>query len=96
MSREPNNNAGKDMRQAVRLRQDRRERLRKEGEQPFWQSLSIIGTLGWLIVTPTFLGVLAGRWLDKLFDTGVFFSGTLIFAGASLGFYLAWNRMNSK
>lgn len=94
MSREPGNNGHDRMRRAVRLRQKRAERWKEEGERPLWQNLSMIGALGWLIVTPTLLGVLLGRWLDNRFDTGIFFSGALIFVGVSIGSYLAWQRVN--
>lgn len=96
MTKEQNHKAGDEMRKAVRQRRDRRAQWESEGERPLWQNLSMIGALGWLIVTPILLGVLVGRWLDQSFGTGVVFSGALIFAGAVLGFYLAWNRMNEK
>ncbi len=82
------------MHRAVRLRERRSERWKQEGERSIWQNLSMIGALGWLIVVPTLLGVLIGRWLDRTFETGVFFSGALIFLGISVGCYLAWQRVN--
>ena len=56
----------------------------------------MIGALGWLIVTPILMGVFAGRWLDQRFETGIFYSGALIFLGAAIGAYLAWHRIQSK
>ena len=56
----------------------------------------MIGALGWLIVIPTLVGVLAGRWLDNTFETGIFFSGALIFLGITFGCYLAWQRVNKE
>lgn len=91
-----NHKGRKEMEDAIRLRQSRREAWRKEGERPLWRNLSMIGALGWLIVIPTLVGVGAGRWLDGLFETGVTFSGALTLAGACLGFYLAWRRMNEE
>ncbi len=84
------------MQKAVRLREQRRKRWKKEGERSLWQNLSMVGALGWLIVTPTLLGVLVGRWLDGLFETGIFFSGALIFLGIAIGSYLAWQRVNKE
>ena len=69
---------------------------RKEGERPLWLNLSMIGSLGWLVMIPTLIGVFAGRWLDHRFESGIFFSGALIFAGICVGSYLAWNRMNRE
>jgi ATP synthase protein I len=84
------------MEDAIRLRQSRRKAWKEQGERPLWKNLSMVGALGWLIVVPTLIGVFAGRWLDRMFDTGVTFSGALTFAGVCLGFYLAWKRMNEK
>lgn len=84
------------MQDAIRLRQSRRKTWESEGERPLWQNLSMIGALGWLIVIPVLIGVFAGRWLDDRLGTGVTLSGALTFAGAGLGFYLAWRRMNEK
>ena len=85
-----------EMEDAIRLRQSRRGAWEEKGERPLWKNLSLVGALGWLIVAPTLIGVFAGRWLDRMFDTGVTFSGALTFAGACLGFYLAWRRMNEE
>lgn len=94
MSVPPDDEERRKMRQAVRLREQRSERWKKEGERPLWQNLSMIGALGWLIVVPTLLGVLIGRWLDRAFQTGIFFSGALIVLGITIGCYLAWQRVN--
>lgn len=96
MSVAPNNQGDDEMQEAVRLREQRRKRWKKEGERSLWQNLSMVGALGWLIVTPTLLGVLIGRWLDGLFETGIFFSGALVFLGITLGCYLAWQRVNKE
>lgn len=90
------NHENEKMQRAVRLREKRSERWRREGERPIWQNLSMIGALGWLIVVPTLVGVFVGRWLDGLFETGIFFSGALIFLGISVGCYLAWHRVNKE
>jgi len=79
--------------EAIRLRRERRDLWQREGERPLWKNLSMIGALGWLIVTPTLLGVVIGRWLDVHFGTGIFWSGALIFSGVALGAYLAWQRI---
>jgi ATP synthase protein I len=90
------NNDESGLERAVRLREERRKRWEEEGERSLWQNLSMIGALGWLIVTPTLIGVLLGRWLDRLFDSGIFFSGALIFLGVTIGCYLAWQRVSKE
>lgn len=86
----------RDMHRAVRLRERREDRWKHEGERSLWQNLSMVGALGWLIVTPILLGVVLGRWLDRAFGTGIFFSGALIFLGVALGSYLAWQRIRKE
>lgn len=96
MSEPVNHEEREKMQEAIRLREERRDRGREEGERSLWQNLSMIGALGWLIVTPTLLGALLGTWLDARYGMGVYFTGSLIFLGACLGFWMAWKRMNEK
>jgi ATP synthase protein I len=96
MTRPSENHGYKKMHRAIRLRERRNAEWEKRGERAIWQNLSMIGALGWLIVTPILLGVLAGRWLDKTFESGIQFTGALIFVGVSLGCYLAWQRVNKE
>ncbi len=88
--------AAEEIQRVINTRKDRRSLWEEEGERPLWKNLSMVGALGWLIVIPTLVGVFTGRWLDNLLDTGVTFSGALTLAGACLGFFLAWQRMNEK
>ncbi len=82
--------------QAIKLREQRRAQWEHEGERPLWQNLSMIGALGWLIITPTLIGVLVGRYLDDRYATGILFSGAMIFLGIFFGSYLAWQRVNKS
>jgi ATP synthase protein I len=91
MTQEPNNR--KNLREAVRKRQERRALWRREGERSLGQNLAMIGVLGWTIVTPTLLGILAGRWLDRQFSSGIFWTLGLLVAGLTLGCTLAWRSM---
>jgi len=91
MTDTPANHGKNSIGQAVRLRE---QRQKLASERSLWQNLSMIGALGWLIITPTLLGVALGRWLDDIFGTGIVFSGALIFAGVAMGSYLAWQRIN--
>jgi ATP synthase protein I len=94
MSQEPGND--EHLQQAVRTRQERRERWQREGERPFGQNLAMIGALGWTIVLPTLIGIFAGRWLDRYFNTGVFWTLGLLVAGLAVGCTLAWKRMHAE
>lgn len=90
---EPNHN---HLSQSVEERRAREEHWRVTGERPIWRNFSMIGALGWLFVTPILLGAFIGRWLDHTLDSGVFWTGSLIFAGAVLGYYLAWQRIEKE
>jgi ATP synthase protein I len=79
--------------EAVRKRRARRALWQREGERTLGQNLRMIGALGWTIVTPTLLGIFAGRWLDLHFGSGIFCTLGLLSAGLTLGCVLAWNSM---
>ena len=79
---------------AVRTRRARRDQWQREGERSIGQNLAMIGSLGWTIVTPTLVGIFVGRWLDRAFQAGIFWTLGLLVAGLALGCTLAWKRMH--
>ena len=91
-----NHNGESKLHRAIDLRSRRRERSQEEGERPLWRNLSMVGALGWLIVTPALAGVFIGRWLDRIFNSAFMFTGALIFVGIVLGSYLAWQRIRKE
>jgi ATP synthase protein I len=80
--------------EAVKRRRERQARGRREGEWSIGQNLGLIGVLGWTIVTPTLIGVFAGRWLDRQFGSGIFWTLGLLVLGLAVGCALAWKRMH--
>lgn len=82
--------------EAVRLRLGRQERWQREGERSIGQNLAMIGALGWTIVTPILIGIFVGRWLDRLFGAGVFWTLGLLVAGVAAGCTLAWKRIHRE
>lgn len=81
---------------AVKLRRGRLERWQREGERSIGQNLAMIGALGWTIVTPTLVGIFVGRWLDRSFGSGIFWTLGLLFIGLSVGCSMAWKRMHHE
>jgi ATP synthase protein I len=81
---------------AVKIRQERWERWQRQGERSIGQNLAMIGVLGWTIVLPTLLGLFAGRWLDRQFNMGIFWTLGLLVVGLTAGCVLAWRRMHSE
>lgn len=92
MTPEPNHPDRLD--RAVRARRERRARWQREGERSIGQNLAMIGVLGWTIVTPTLIGIFVGRWLDREFGSGIFWTLGLLVLGLAIGCTLAWKRMH--
>jgi len=86
----------RELPEAVERAQRRREHWLRTGEWPLGRALGMMGRFGWTIVGPILLGAFVGRWLDRAFNTGVFWSAALVFAGAAAGFWAVWKRMNSE
>jgi ATP synthase protein I len=94
MTREPNHPERLDA--AVRKSRERRARWEREGERSIGQNLAMIGALGWTIVMPTVAGIFLGRWLDRQFASGIFWTLGLLFLGLAIGCGLAWRRMHRE
>jgi len=84
-----------DFLDAIKRTVARLRRARTEGEpSTFWQ-LGQIGVLGWIIVTPALVGLFGGRWLDRHFAMGIFWTAALLVVGIALGFWSAWRWMHA-
>jgi ATP synthase protein I len=81
---------------AARRAAERAAEGRADPEPSLGARLGQIGILGWTIIVPTLLCLFLGRWLDRIFTTGIFFSAPLLMAGAAFGFWSAWRWMNSQ
>jgi ATP synthase protein I len=86
----------RELQEAVERARRRREHWLRTGEWPLGRALAMMGRFGWTIVTPILIGAFVGRWLDRTFHSGVFWSAALVFLGAALGFWAVWKRMNSE
>jgi ATP synthase protein I len=82
--------------EAARRAAERARRGTQDPEPSLGVRLGQIGILGWTIVAPTLIGLFAGRWLDRQFATGIFFSAPLLMLGAVLGFWSAWKWMHRQ
>jgi len=82
-----------DLTGPVRRRRWLRELWRTEGERSLGQNLAMVGAFGWIVVAPMLGGLFLGRMIDRHFDSGIFWSASLLFAGAALGMWLIWRRM---
>ena len=81
---------------AVRRQRQRQQRWLREGEPSMVRFVGQIGVLGWIIVTPTLIGLFIGRWLDHKFGSGIFWSAPLLLVGVVIGFWSALQWMNKQ
>ena len=81
---------------AVRERRTRRETWLSEGEPSMMRFVGQIGVLGWIIVTPTLIGLFIGRWVDRWLGTGIFWSAPLLLIGVALGCWFAWRWIHQQ
>jgi ATP synthase protein I len=79
----------------VQLRQERHRRWMREGDPSVARRLAQIGVLGWIIVVPMLTGIFVGRWLDRTFNSGLFWTAPLLMLGLALGCWSAWKWMKS-
>lgn len=81
---------------AAHRRAERERRWRTEGAPAMMRQIGQIGLLGWIIVSPTLLGLFVGRLIDRHFGTGVLFSAPLLMLGAAAGAWFAWRWMHRQ
>ncbi len=55
--------------------------------------IAFVGSLGWVVLTPVFLGTWGGRWLDVRLGTGVFWTAAGLMLGTGLGTYMLWRSL---
>jgi ATP synthase protein I len=81
---------------AASLARQRALLAREEPEPSLGNRLGQIGILGWAIVSPALLGVAIGRWLDRHYGFGIFFTAPLLMLGAAFGLWSAWRWMHRQ
>ena len=74
----------------------RAEEAVRDPEPSLGRRFGQIGVLGWMIVVPTMVGVIAGGWLDRVLGTGITMTAALTMAGAALGLWLAVRWMHDQ
>ncbi|MCA8943546.1 MAG: AtpZ/AtpI family protein [Planctomycetes bacterium] len=85
-----------DLFESVERHRRRQDRWEQEGERSLARNLAMVGSIGWTVVTPTLLGILAGRYVDRTFETGIMWTAALLVVGLTLGCRLAWRGMHHE
>ncbi|MFI0396106.1 AtpZ/AtpI family protein [Paracoccus jiaweipingae] len=87
----------KDRTQAAARRAERRAQEARDNPEPsLARRFGQIGVLGWIIVGPTLLGLLGGRWLDLRLGSGIMLAAAGLMLGAGLGLWLAIRWMGQQ
>ena len=68
------------------------KRARESRELSFWEGLSLVGAVGWMIAIPSVLGAVVGRWLDDRFGSGVLCTLLLLGLGLAAGCLAAFRH----
>jgi ATP synthase protein I len=85
-----------DQEQFVKEVRRQAERSRLGQKMTFWQGLSLVGAVGWMVVVPALAGAFLGRWLDQRFHQGIFWTLSLLVAGLMLGCLSAWRHVKGQ
>ena len=98
MTPQPNTSgAGRRSDPRASLRRDLSRYTRREpGDASFWQSLGVLGSVGWPIVLATAGGALAGRWLHARWNTSIWLTLVLVVAGAVVGMAIMWQLIQPR
>ncbi len=72
------------------------ERARAGQNLSFWQGLSLMGSVGWMVVLPTLLGAFLGRFIDARYGTGVFWTLSLLSLGLVFGCASVWRQVHRE
>ena len=79
------------------LKRDLKRYARRESDTTsFWQSLSVLGSVGWPIIIATAGGALAGRWLHARWGTGIGLTLLLVVGGAIAGMAIMWQLIQPR
>lgn len=68
---------------------DRRQRARGRPDS-VWGWLGMLGLIGWSVAVPTVLGVVLGRWLDRVAPATFSWVISLLVVGLAVGVLNAW------
>jgi len=71
-------------------RQAERRRRARRRPQSVWGWLGMLGLIGWSVAVPTVLGVVLGRWLDRVAPATFSWVISLLVIGLAVGVLNAW------
>lgn len=81
-----------DVRRALQRDASRLAR-REVGHRSFWNSLGVLGMIGWPIALASVGGAVLGRYIDMQIQSGVRFTLLFLMIGAGMGSWIAWKAI---
>lgn len=84
--------AAERMIRKVQTRQIQMERAKRQNNS-FWNSVAMLGTIGWSVALPTLIGVAAGVWIDHRWPSRFSWALMLLMAGLVFGCTSVWLRI---
>jgi ATP synthase protein I len=79
----------------VSAKQDSLKRAEAQ-KNTFWESVAILGVVGWSVALPSLGGVALGVWLDRRWPGRFPWTVTLFAAGLAFGCLTAWTRIRGN
>lgn len=80
----------KDFPGAVRSKERRKLRARKEGDRSVWFGLGMFGLVGWSVAVPTLAGIAIGIWVDRTWPGPRSWTLMFLVIGVIVGCVNAW------
>lgn len=80
----------RDFARKVRVKEERKLRKRREGEESAWFGLGMFGLVGWSVAIPTVIGIAIGVWLDARFEGQRSWTLSFLVIGIIVGCINAW------
>lgn len=71
-------------------KESRRLKASRGDKKGMWHYLASAASVGWLVVIPAFGGAYLGRYLDKRWHTGGYWTLSLMMAGLAAGIFWIW------
>lgn len=85
-----------DLDKIVEAKAERKLRGKRLKGKNVWFGMSMLGIIGWSVVTPTLLGAALGLWLDETYPRQHSWTLTLLLAGLTIGCFNAWRWMEKQ
>jgi ATP synthase protein I len=97
-NRKTEKNLRRELLQALHIKEQRKEKARREGDRSVWFGLGMFGLVGWSVAIPTLVGIALGIWLDRAFPGPYSWTLMMLVCGIALGCLIAgyWVKRESR